>query len=726
MNAGTSIGSPPDRPSRVIRPGRPWPLGATLGPDPARRVAPAPEEGVNFAVWAPDANGIEVCLFDAGGERELERLALPCHSEGVWHGWVAALGEGCVYGLRARGPWAPERGQRFNPAKVLLDPYAQEVVGRYAAAEGTDADFSLYVGHDAQEPRLPDARDNAAQALKARVLRPVAADLSHQPQHPRARSVIYEAHVRALTQRHPDIPAELRGSYAALAHPAMLDHYRALGITTLNLLPVHARADEPRLQALGLRNHWGYNSIGFFAPEPRYWSGLPGTSPSTELRAAIHSLHQAGVEVVLDVVYNHSAEGDEVGPMLSMRGLSNARYYRLDAADPSRYVNWSGCGNTLNFGEPRVVQLLMDSLRHWVLSYGVDGFRFDLAPVLGRDASGRFNRAGPFFASIQADPVLARVKWIAEPWDLGPEGYRLGGFPTGWLEWNDQYRDTLRAWWLRGGADRGMFAHRFAASSGQFHHSEREPGASVNFITAHDGFTLADLVRYDHKHNEPNGEGNRDGHHHNSSWNCGVEGPSDDPAVCALRGRLQRALLASLAMSLGTPMLLAGDELGHSQRGNNNPYCQDNEITWLDWDHADQALLEFTAHVIALRRRLLPLGAQWYSGMPDARGLADLAWLRRTGKPLTVQEWDNRSSRVLGALIGAPGGGGAPLLLLVNGRDMDLDFLLPPGDWLAELDTTAADGRSGWRRRAAASCPLPARSLLLLRDASAPGGEDAP
>ena len=743
-----------ERPNRAVRAGRPWPLGATLGPEPgARDACDARDacqsaEGVNFAVWAPDATGVEVCLFDATGARELERLALPVNSEGVWHGWVPGLGEGCVYGLRARGPWAPERGLRFNPAKVLLDPYAQEVVGAYAPAEGSEADFSIYAGHDEHEPRLPDGRDNAAQALKARVLRPVAADLSHQPQHPRARSVIYEVHVRALTQRHPDIPAELQGSYAALAHPAMLDHYRSLGVTTLNLLPVHARADEPRLQALGLRNHWGYNSIGFFAPEPRYWSGLPGTSPSTELRAAIHSLHQAGIEVVLDVVYNHSAESDEVGPTLSMRGLANARYYRLDAADPSRYVNWSGCGNTLNFGEPRVVQWVVDSLRHWVLAYGVDGFRFDLAPVLGRDASGAFQRGGPFFAAIQADAVLARVKWIAEPWDLGPDGYRLGGFPTGWLEWNDQYRDTLRAWWLRGGADRGMFAHRFAASSSQFHHSEREPGASVNLITAHDGFTLADLVSYDHKHNEPNGEGNRDGHHHNSSWNCGAEGPSGDPAVRALRERLQRALLASLAMSLGTPMLLAGDELGHSQGGNNNAYCQDNETTWLDWAGADTALIAFVGRWFGLRAQHSALRIpRWLrGGLGDHRdgnghlppGMVerrrqprkpDVIWWHPDGHPLEGGDWAGATDRAMAIQLTDPRDPrAASALLLLQPGAAARRFKLPPGQWLAEAASHTPDGSPDGLCTPTLDghVEVPARSLILMLDKPKWPGEDVP
>ncbi len=736
-----------------MSPGRPWPLGATICRDPATAPS-APglpdasgsgSEGVNFAVWAPDATGVELCLFDELGSTELQRLRLSAFSEGVWHGWMAGLGEGCVYGFRAHGPWAPERGHRFNPAKLLLDPYAQELVGRYAEQLG--GDLGLYLGHDAQEPRLPDGRDNAAIALKGRVLRPAQADLARQPQVPRARTVLYEAHVRGLTRLHPDIPPELQGSYAALAHPAMLDHYRELGVTTLSLQPVHARADEERLQRLGLSNHWGYSSIGFFAPEPRYWSGLPGSSPSSEFRAAVHSLHQAGIEVVLDVVYNHSAEGDERGPTLSMRGLANARYYRLDPADASFYLNWAGCGNVFNLGEPRVVQLVLDSLRHWVLSYGVDGFRFDLAPILGRDASGVFHRAASFFAALQADPVLARVKWIAEPWDLGPQGYQLGGFPPGWLEWNDQYRDTLRGWWLRGGADRGMFAHRFAASSGQFHHSARDPGASVNFIAAHDGFTLRDLVSYDHKHNEPNGEHNHDGHHHNSSWNCGVEGPSADPTVQSLRARLQRALLASLAVSMGTPMLLAGDELGHSQRGNNNAYCQDNPITWLDWPEADGGLVRFVGRWMGLRAAHPALRIpRWLrgglgdhhdgnghlpAGMVERRRQPrrpDVIWWHPDGRVLQGADWSGCTQRAMAIQLSDPRDPrAASALLLVQPGATPCRFRLPPGRWLAAAASHTPEGAPD-----AACTPtldgcleIPAQSLILMLDKPIGPGEDA-
>ncbi|MEO8299589.1 MAG: glycogen debranching protein GlgX, partial [Burkholderiales bacterium] len=487
--------------------GKPWPLGTQVD-----------GRGANLAVWAPDATRVDWCVFDDTGTLELGRHTLPACTDGVWHGWMPGAGPGLVYGLRAHGPWDPARGHRFNPAKVLLDPYAREVVGSYVG------DLALYRGDDPQDPSQPAAIDNAAVALKARVL--AAAELDRRtprparPAVPWSQTVLYEVHVKGATQLHPGVPASQRGRYAGLAHPLFLAHMRRLGVTTLSLLPVHARADEARLQGLGLSNYWGYSSIGFLAPEPRYWTGRPGTSPTSEFRSMVDALHTAGFEVVLDVVFNHTAETDEAGPTLSFRGLANARYYRLEGEDRSRYINWAGCGNVLDLSEPRVVQLVIDSLRHWVEVMGVDGFRFDLAPILGRGADGSFSRASGFFTALQADPVLSRTKLIAEPWDIGPGGYQLGAFPPGWAEWNDRWRDAMRAFWLRGGGNRGEFAHRWAASSTEFHHGGRAPAASVNFLTAHDGFTLRDLLKYDHKHNEANGEHNRDGHHHNSSWNC--------------------------------------------------------------------------------------------------------------------------------------------------------------------------------------------------------------
>ena len=687
-----------------MAPGSPWPLGAELVP-----------EGVNFAVWAPDATRLEVCLFDAEGTQELVRHALPVCTDGVWHGCLVGAAAGLVYGLRAHGPWDLAQGHRFNPAKVLLDPWAKSVVGRYGGTP--DADLSLYLGHSEADPALPDTRDNAAVALKARVLSPAPiVDAAERPHCSADRTVLCELHVRSATMLHPQIPAALRGSYAALAHPAMLDHWRSLGVTSLSLLPVHARADEARLQQQGLSNHWGYSSIAFLAPEPRYWSGRPGTTPESECREMVHAAHAAGLEVVLDVVFNHTGETDECGPTLSMRGLANARYYHLDPQRRDRYVNWTGCGNCLNLAEPRVVELVLGSLRHWVQAYGVDGFRFDLAPVLARGRDGQFSAAAGFFAALQSDPVLSRTKLIAEPWDIGPGGYQLGGFPPGWSEWNDQYRDTLRAWWLRGGGDRGVFAHRFAGSSAQFHHDRRQPTASVNFITAHDGFTLRDLVTYDHKHNHANGEHNRDGHHHNSSWNCGVEGETADPAVRALRLRLQRALLATLLLSQGTPMLLAGDEIGHSQQGNNNAYCQDNALSWLDWAGQDTDLLATTRRLLTLRRDCPALRiGQWLTGQPDAHGRTDVVWLHPDGHRLADADWRSVTDRAL--LVHLHAAAGPQVLLVFNPETDDRRCQLPADiDWQLVFDSArpAAEPPPA-RATPGTTVVCSARSVLMLR-----------
>ena len=691
----------------MLERGSPWPLGAEV-------VA----QGVNVAVWAPDAMRLELCVFDDTGTRELSRHDLPVCTDGVWHGRLVGATAGLVYGLRAHGPWAPQQGHRFNPAKVLLDPWAKAVVGRYGGS--ADVDLSLYQGHETAHPDQPDRRDNAAVALKARVLptTAVVADDEH-PQWPDDRAVLYELHVRSTTMRHTDIPQALRGSYAAVAHPVMLDHWRALGVTTLSLLPVHARADEARLQQQGLSNHWGYSSIGFLAPEPRYWSGRPGTTPESECREMVRGLHEAGLEVVLDVVFNHTGETDEHGPTLSMRGLANARYYHLDpqgVGRHDRYVNWTGCGNCLNLAEPRVVELVLGSLRHWVTAYGVDGFRFDLAPVLARGRDGQFSAAAGFFAALQADPVLSRVKLIAEPWDIGPGGYQLGAFPPGWSEWNDQYRDTVRAWWLRGGGDRGVFAHRFAGSSAQFHHDRRQPTASVNFITAHDGFTLRDLVSFDHKHNHANGEHNRDGHHHNSSWNCGVEGPTDDPAVLALRARLQRALLATLLLSQGTPMLLAGDEIGHSQRGNNNAYCQDNDLSWLDWPGADTDLLATTRRLLSLRAEVPALRiGQWLTGQPDGQCRADVVWWHPDGRPLSGGDWAATTDRTLLVHLSAVTGPDALLVLNPESQPRRCHLPAPAGSfWETVFDSAQPGTMTEYPDTAGTVATAPARGVLVL------------
>ena len=688
-----------------LQPGQPWPLGASFD-----------GKGVNFAFVSEHAQALELCLYDTAGRQEIARTALPGHTHDVWHGYLPGALPGLVYGLRAHGPWQPEQGHRFNPFKLLLDPYAREIVGSFA---WRDEQF----GADPRHPLHMAQSDNAALALKARVVHDRhdwGAD--EPPCTPLADTVLYELHVKGFSARNPAVPEALRGSYAGLGHPASIAHLRGLGITAVCLLPVHYALDEQRLVRMGLSNYWGYNTLGFFCPSPRLASAREAAAQRAEFRAMVAALHAAGIEVLLDVVYNHTAETDETGPTLSFRGLDNALYYRLPPEHRALYENHTGCGNTLDIRQPRVLQLVLDSLRHWVTDMHVDGFRFDLASVLGRGDHG-FERQAAFFAAVAQDPVLARVKLIAEPWDIGPGGYQVGNFPRGWLEWNDKFRDSMRGFWTQAAAGRpapgrGEFALRLCGSSDLFQPRGRTPGESVNYVVSHDGFTLADLVAYDERHNLANGENNRDGHGHNLSFNCGAEGASSDPHGLALRGRLQRALLATTLLSQGTPMLAAGDELGHSQGGNNNAYCQsnaqDNATGWIDWLQADTALLAFTRRVLALRREALPFGARWYSGLSDPLGLHDLAWLESDGQLLTGDAWQDAGRRVLGCLIGKPGRARAPLLLLVNGGQTDTDFLLPEGVWRGLLDTADAVGRSGWYGQGGQACPLPALSLSLL------------
>jgi glycogen debranching enzyme len=703
--------------------GLPYPMGAHF--DPVRK-------GVNVAVFSAQATRVELCLYSPGADGtllETARAALPACSGDVWHGFLPGARPGLVYGLRAHGPWRPERGQRFNPHKLLLDPWAREIVQPPGGFSWSGPHFAA----DRDHPQDMDTRDNGARALKARVVQDSFDWQGDRPlRTPLVDSVLYEVHVRSFTRLMPGVPEAERGTYAGMGSDAAIQHLRRLGVTAVSLLPVQQILSEHRLVEEGLVNHWGYNTLGFFCPEPRY---AASADPRTEFRRMVQRLHAAGIEVLLDVVYNHTAEADERGPTLSWRGLDNASWYRLQPGQRQHSENWSGCGNTVNLQHPRVMQMVLDSLRYWVQEMHVDGFRFDLAPVLGRGVSA-FEPDGAFFKALQQDPVLQGVKLIAEPWDLGPDGYQVGNFPHGWLEWNDRFRDTARAFWLGGDCTRGEFAQRLAGSSDIFQRRRRLPSASVNYVVSHDGFTLHDLVSYDLRHNEANLEDNRDGHGHNLSWNCGWEGPTSDPAVQALRSRLKRALLATVLLSQGTPMLAAGDELGHSQGGNNNPYCQDNAISWIAWAQADQGLIDFTAYLVQLRRELLPLGPRWYTGLVDARGQHDLHWLRRTGEPMEPEHWGNRMSRILGASIGAPGRVGPPLLLLMNARDMDADFRLPPGRWQALLDTSEAEGRSHWQMPEPASVapgttgtpgttagmtasttvfPLRARSLVLLR-----------
>jgi len=680
-------------------------LGATLSP-----------RGVHFALAAPHAQAVELCLFDEAGQQQTACLPLPLQQDGIWQGFLPEARAGLVYGYRVHGPWAPARGQRFNPAKLLLDPYAREVLGSY---QGQD----IHLGHDPSHPERPDPRDNAALALKARVVAPLPAP-GPGVRVAAAQRVIYELHIKGFTALHPEVPLPLRGSYAGLAHPAAIAHLKALGITTVSLMPVAFRADELRLQRLGLSNYWGYSPIAWSAPENRYWSGTT-ESPRAELRQLVDTLHAAGLEVLLDVVYNHTAETDELGPTLSLRGIDNATYYQLDPHQPSHYLNWTGCGNCLNLNQPLVLRTVMDSLRLWVQEYGVDGFRFDLAPVLARGEQGsdyRFSTQAPFLMAVAQDPVLCHKVMVAEPWDIGPGGYQLGRFPAGWLEWNDRFRDTQRAFWLCDQEHLGALAQRQAGSSGAFDPFARGAHSSVNFVTAHDGFTLTDLVSYQRRHNLANGEDNRDGHGHNLSNNHGVEGKSDDPAVQALRLQHKRALLAATVLSLGTPMLLAGDEIGHSQNGNNNAYCQDNATTWLNWLDADPSLCQFVARLLRLRRSRHALQAHsWWQAADSAQPGAVVArWYGVDGQTMAAQRWNDTSERALALHLHVsslvsdtapdPEHHHADCLLLFNAATRVQSFVLPPGRWARLLDSSSGDCTAS---PLAGTAQLPAGSLWL-------------
>jgi isoamylase len=579
---------------------------------------------------------VDLCLFDAAAAREVDRITLAGCTNHTWHGYLPEARPGQPYAYRVYGPVGPQH--RFDPDRTLLDPYARALTGDVSAGAGR----CLVV-----DPAFEWGGD-----------RPPCVAWEE--------TVIYEAHIKGLTYRHPGVPERQRGTYAGLGAAPVIEHLKALGVTAVQLLPVHAFVDDRRLVQAGLRNYWGYNTIGFFAPEPRY--GTP-----EEFKAMVKALHAAGIEVLLDVVYNHTGEGDHLGPTLSFRGIDNALYYRLQVDDPRRYLDWTGTGNTLDVSQPAVLQLVMDSLRYWVTEMHVDGFRFDLASTLARDAAGHFDPCGAFLAAVRQDPVLAKVKLIAEPWDLGPGGYRVGGFPAGWSEWNDRYRDTVRSFWKGDEGRAGELAARLSGSADLFEPGGRTPSASVNFVTVHDGFTLEDLVSYSSKRNEANGEENRDGTDDNRSWNCGAEGPTDEEDIVSLRKRQKRNLLATLFLSRGVPMLLAGDEIGRTQQGNNNAYCQDNEISWVDWTRADGELLNFVRLLLELRRELPALRRERYEH--------DIAWLTPHGGQMTEADWNLPYVRCLGAQIGAD------MLFLLNAHDGDIPFSLPEGPWSVALDT---------------------------------------
>ncbi|MCD6735169.1 MAG: glycogen debranching protein GlgX [Burkholderiaceae bacterium] len=712
-------------------PGRPYPLGATWD-----------GEGVNFALFAGDALLVELCLFDEQGRNEIERIVLDECTDQVWHCYLPQARPGLVYGYRVHGPWEPALGLRFNPHKLLLDPYARAITG---TVRWHDALYAYIRGHEREDLSF-DRRDSAPFVPKGRVIETAFSwGGDRRPDVPWNETVIYELNVRGFTMRHPDVPEALRGTYAALAQQPVIDYFRRLGVTTLELMPVHAFIDERQLVEKGLRNFWGYNTLGYFAPEARY----SASGRIEEFKSMVKALHSAGIEVVIDVVYNHSCEGNHLGPTLSLRGIDNAAYYRLDPANPRLYTDYTGCGNTVNLAHPRTLQLVMDSLRYWAEEMHVDGFRFDLAPALAR-AAGGVESWNSLFDVIRQDPVLSRAKLIAEPWDVGAGGYRVGNFPMGWAEWNDRYRDGMRTYWKGDGGAIGEFARRLTGSSDLYGRSGRRPHASINFVTSHDGFTLADLVSYNERHNEANGEGGADGHNHNLSWNCGVEGPTDDPQVRALRARQQRNFLATLLLSQGVPMLLGGDEIGRTQRGNNNAYCQDNEISWVDWtiDEERASLLAFVRRLIRLRREHPSFRRRdFFQGRPlRGGGVKDIFWLRPDGAEMSDHEWEREHARSLAVYLAGEGLNEVDrcgravrdddFLMLFNAHHEDIDFVLPalPGEaWRCVLDTAWRDDRGcdpsaigvpGTRLGAwpaGTVCTLRGRSLALLtRPASLP------
>ena len=710
--ANTSTAAPLVRGTRVGE-GLPYPLGATWD-----------GLGVNFSLFSAHATKVELCLFNLDGGTEIERVVLPEYTDEVWHGYLPDARPGTVYAYRVHGPFDPSCGHRFNPHKLLLDPYAKAHVGTLR----WDAAIFGYTLGDAAADLGFDQRDSAPFMPKCRVVDPSFTwGRDQRPRVPWERTVIYELHAKGFTKLHPAVPPALRGTFGGLATKEIVDHIRALGVSTVELLPVQTFLDDNHLHDKDLSNFWGYNTIGFFAPHPAYLSGTTGGH--SEFKAMVAHLHDAGIEVILDVVYNHTAEGNELGPTLSFRGIDNASYYRLLPTDRRRYINDTGTGNTLNLSHPRVLQMVTDSLRYWATEMHVDGFRFDLATILGREEYG-FDEGNGFLDSCRQDPILSDLKLIAEPWDCGPGGYQVGGFPPGWAEWNDRFRDTARAFW-KGEASAAELAVRLSGSADKFNRRGRRPWASVNFVTAHDGFTLADLVTYNGKHNWANGEGNADGTSHDHSWNCGVEGPSDLPDVRALRGRQARNMMATLLLSQGTPMLLAGDEFNRTQGGNNNAYCQDNEISWVNWalDDAGREMLRFTRRLIELRRRHPVLARKRFlTGEYDGAepGVRDVAWLNADGTEMRPEDWSSGNIRCFGMLLDGRSrptavprpGADATLLLLFNGHHDVVGLTLPRcahgTEWHLLLDTAGALSDIASRHPLGAAVPAAGRSTLLF------------
>jgi isoamylase len=700
-----------------IWPGTAYPLGATYD-----------GSGTNFALFSEVAERVELCLFDADGEET--RVVLPEVDGFVWHAFLPGIEPGQRYGYRVHGPNDPANGLRCNPNKLLLDPYVKAIDGVI------EWDESLFGYHFGDEDSVNDD-DSAAHMPKCVVINPFFDwGVDRPPKHAYADSVIYEAHVKGMTELHPEVPEAMRGTYAGIAHPVIIDHLTALGVTAIELMPVHHFVNDSFLVDKGLSNYWGYNTIGFFAPDHKYTSSASPGGQVQEFKAMVRALHEAGIEVILDVVYNHTGEGNHNGPTLSFRGIDNAAYYRLEEDSPQHYTDYTGTGNTLNVRQPHTLQLIMDSLRYWVTEMHVDGFRFDLAATLAREFYD-VDRLSSFFELVQQDPVVSQVKLIAEPWDVGPGGYQVGNFPPQWTEWNGKYRDTVRDFWRGEPATIGEFAARLTGSADLYETSGRRPVASINFVIAHDGFTLRDLVSYNEKHNEANQDGNTDGESHNRSWNCGVEGPTDDEGVLALRAQQSRNFLATLFLSQGVPMICHGDELGRSQGGNNNGYCQDNEMTWIDWSKVDVDLLAFTRRIATLRREHPVFRRRrFFDGRPVRRrgggGMPDIAWFTPDGDEMTEEDWDSGFGRSIAVFLNGQGipdrdGRGQRVvddsfLMCFSAHDEEIDFTVPGTDyaeaWEVIVDTlNANDEDLPTIVPAAGKVSVGPRALVVLRRA---------
>ena len=696
-----------------VWPGDAYPLGATYDGN-----------GTNFALYSEVAESVTLCLFDEDGTEHQVRLT---EVDGyVWHCYLPQVMPGQKYGYRVDGPNDPENGNRCNPNKLLLDPYAKAVAGQI------DWDQALF-GYNFGDEHSRNDEDSAPHMMMGVVINPFFDwDGDRKPKVPYHQSVIYEAHVKGLTELHPDVPEEQRGTYAGVAHPSVIAHLQKLGVTAIELMPVHQFVNDSTLQEKGLSNYWGYNTIGFFAPHNTYSATGDQGQQVQEFKAMVRALHLAGIEVILDVVYNHTAEGNHMGPTLSFRGIDNASYYRLVEDDKKYYMDYTGTGNSLNVGNPHALQLLMDSLRYWVTEMHVDGFRFDLASTLAREFYD-VDRLSAFFELVQQDPVVSQVKLIAEPWDVGPGGYQVGNFPPQWTEWNGKYRDTVRDFWRGEPSTLGEFASRITGSADLYESSARRPVASINFVTAHDGFTLHDLVSYNEKHNEANGEDNNDGESHNRSWNCGVEGPTDDPAVLSLRARQQRNFIATLLLSQGVPMIAHGDELGRTQQGNNNTYAQDSELSWINWEAMDAPLLEFTAAVNTLRAEHPTFRRRrFFDGRPVRRGegeaLPDIVWLNEDGSTMSPDDWDTPVSRSLGVFLNGQGISGKDargqritdvnFLLYFNAHDEAVKITLPAKEYAPMWDTvidTAGEYTDGEPLAADSQLSVAAKSMVVLR-----------